>query len=74
MDDKIKSVIERLEALEREIETLKSDQKDILTEAKASGLSIKAIRKVIHRRKQDREELKRIEEIADQYEFVFESA
>jgi len=66
--DKLKSIIERFEALEQEVEALKYDQKDILTEAKNGGFNVKAIRAVIRRRKKDREELKRVEEVADDYE------
>ena len=66
--DQLKSIIERYEALEHEVESLKGDQKDILTEAKKGGFNTKAIRAVIRRRKKDREELKRVEEVADQYE------
>lgn len=60
MDSKrLKSIIERIERVDDEINEMKQDRKDILLEAKSAGFDPKAINHVIKQRrknKQQREE------------------
>jgi uncharacterized protein (UPF0335 family) len=56
--DKIMKVIERVENLEEEIKGLQEDRKEVYAVAKASGLDVTALRKVVARRKRDREAVK----------------
>ena len=56
------SFVERLERLTEEKKAVADDFKDVMAEAKSSGLDPKIVRKVLAIRKQDRE--KRLEEEA----------
>ena len=49
----LKSIVERIENLEEQIGGLRSDQKDIFTEAKSGGYCPKTLRKIIAIRKKD---------------------
>lgn len=51
--EQLKSIIERFENLDSEIQERRSDQKDILSEAKSNGYCPKTLRKVIAIRKKD---------------------
>lgn len=51
--EQLKSIVERIENLDGQIKELRSDQKDILTEAKGNGFDVKALRKVVALRKKD---------------------
>jgi uncharacterized protein (UPF0335 family) len=53
----VKSYVERVERLTEEKDVTITDIKDIFAEAKALGYDAKAMRKVIARRKRDREEV-----------------
>ena len=56
----LRAFIERIERLEEEKKALADDIKDVYGEAKANGFDVKAMRKIVTIRKQDRD--KRIEE------------
>jgi len=56
----LRAFIERIERLEEEKKALADDIKDVYGEAKANGFDVKAMRRIVAIRKQDRE--KRIEE------------
>jgi len=64
--DQLKSVVERIERLEEEKKSYTDDIKEVY--AKANGYDIKILRKVIARRKRDRNEIKEEEAILDLYE------
>lgn len=49
--DRLRSFIERWERLQEEIEALKTDQKEVMAEAKGTGFDVKTIRQIIKLRK-----------------------
>ena len=57
-DDKLRSLVERVERLNEERAALQSDIKDIFAEAKSDGYDVKALRKLISLRKMGGEECK----------------
>jgi uncharacterized protein (UPF0335 family) len=65
--EEILGYIERIERLEQEKASLGDDIKDVCAEAKARGLSAKAIRAIIKLRKLDPEERQASEAILDLY-------
>lgn len=52
-DAMILSVVQRVEAAEAEMRDKASDRKEIYAEAKANGLSVKALKKIVAARKLD---------------------
>lgn len=54
--DQLRSIIERIENLDGQINELRSDQKDIYAEAKGNGYDVKALRTIVRMRKQDANE------------------
>ncbi len=58
----LKTIIDRVERVEEELDGLKEDRKEIYEEAKGNGFDVKIIRKIVRLRKQDR--AKRQEEAA----------
>lgn len=66
--DQLKTIIERIERLEEEKKTFADDIKEVYAEAKGNGFDTKIIRKVIARRKRDRDELKEEEALIELYE------
>ena len=55
---KLRAFVERIERIEAEIDERKEDCKEIYTEVKSSGFDASIVRKIIARRKKDREKLK----------------
>lgn len=51
--DQLQSIVERIEHLDGEIKDLRTDQKDIYTEAGSNGFDVKVLRKVVAYRRQD---------------------
>lgn len=49
--DRLRSLIERIERLEEECSTIRSDIRDIFAEAKSAGFDAKIMKKVIKLRK-----------------------
>jgi len=49
--DQIKSIIERVERMDQEINERNNDKKEIFAEAKANGLDVPALKTVIRRRR-----------------------
>lgn len=60
--DQLKAIVERIEHLEEEKKAIADDIKDVYAEAKGNGYDVKALRKIIRLRKQDKNE--RVEEEA----------
>ena len=54
--DQLKAIVERIERLEEEKQTLAGDIRDVYGEAKANGFDTKTLRQVIRLRKQDTHE------------------
>jgi uncharacterized protein (UPF0335 family) len=65
--DQLKSIIERVENVQQEIDGLASDKRDILTEAKSNGYDVKAIREILRLRKQDADKRREHEAMVDTY-------
>ena len=64
----LRSFVDRLERLESEIKEMNSDKADVYTEAKGSGLDVKALKTVIARRRKDPSELTELDQIVETYE------
>ena len=69
----IKSIVERVERLQEEIDGLNSDKSDIFKEAKANGYDVKALKTVIARRRKDPAELSEHDAIVETYLAALES-
>jgi len=67
VNGQLKAIVERIENLEEQIGGLRSDQKDIFTEAKSGGVDVKALRTVIRLRKQSPEDRAQQEAILETY-------
>jgi uncharacterized protein (UPF0335 family) len=65
--DILRSLVERIERLNEEIDALNSDKKDIYGEARAGGFDAKVLRKLVSLRKQDRDERMEQEAILELY-------
>jgi uncharacterized protein (UPF0335 family) len=65
--DRLRSLVERIEAIEQERSELALDVKDLLAEAKSSGFDVKAIRAVLRLRRQDKDERSAREELVQSY-------
>jgi uncharacterized protein (UPF0335 family) len=63
----LKEIIDRIESIEQERAELAGDVKDLLQEAKSSGLDVKAIRAILRRRRQDPAELEAREALIAEY-------
>ena len=70
--DELRAIIERIERLEVEKQDAAEAQKDVYAEAKGDGYDTKIIRKVIARRKRDRDDLAEEEAILEVYETALE--
>jgi len=66
-NEQIKSIVERIERLTEEKQSIADDIKDIYAEAKGNGYNVKALRAVIRRRKQDAAALAEHEAILETY-------
>lgn len=55
-DERLRSIVERIERLNAEADALKADIKEVYSEAKGSGYCTKALKKVIAERKKDESE------------------
>lgn len=51
--DQLKSIIERIERLNEEKETIAGDIRDVYAEAKGNGFDVGALRTIVKMRKQD---------------------
>lgn len=65
--DQLRAIVERIERLEEEKQTIASDIKDVYAEAKGTGFDVKALRRVISLRKIDKNERLEQEAILDTY-------
>jgi len=68
----LRAIIERIERLEAEKQDAADGQKEVYAEAKGTGYDTKIIRKVISRRKRDRDDLAEEAAILDMYETALE--
>lgn len=65
--EQLKAIVMRYERLAEEKTILSEDQKDIMAEAKGNGFDTKIIRKLIARRKRDRDEVEEEEAMLQLY-------
>lgn len=65
--EQLKSIIERIENLNEEIDGLKGDVKDIYSEAKGVGFDVPILRSIIRLRKKSREERQEEEALLETY-------
>lgn len=65
--EQLRTLIERIERLEADKEALTSDIRDVYTQAKASGFSVKVVRQLVRLRKMDKEERDEQEALLELY-------
>jgi uncharacterized protein (UPF0335 family) len=65
--DQLKAIVERIEHLEEEKKAISDDIRDVYAEAKGNGYDVKALRKVIRLRKQDKDERAEEEAVLETY-------
>ena len=65
--EQLRTLIERIERLEADKEALTSDIRDIYTQAKAAGFSVKVVRQLVRLRKMDKEERDEQEALLEAY-------
>jgi uncharacterized protein (UPF0335 family) len=65
--EQLKSVIERVEALETQIKELGSDRGDIYKEAAGNGFDVPALKAIIRARREDPEKRRAREEMVETY-------
>lgn len=63
----IRQFVSDHEALQREIDDSRVDQKDLVTVMKSKGYNVKALREILKRRKQDAGERQELEETVQLY-------
>lgn len=66
-EDRLRSLVERHERLETEVKALRSDQADILKEAKSAGYDVPALRQVLRFRKMDSDKLQALDDMVELY-------
>lgn len=66
--EQLRKFIERIERLEEEKKDIAEDQKEVYASARAVGFDTKIMRKVVARRKRDRDALREEESLIDVYE------
>ena len=70
--DELRQIVERIERIQAEKDDAAQAQKDVYSEAKGRGYDTKVLRKVIARRKRDRDDLAEEEAVLDMYEAAME--
>lgn len=64
----LKSIVERIEAVETEMRDRMEDRKEIYLEAKSNGFDVPALKAIVARRRKDQEKLAAHEQMVDTYE------
>lgn len=65
--DQLRSIVERIERLEEEKQSLVDDVKEVYAEAKANGFDVATLRQVVRLRKKDAAERMEAEALLDLY-------
>ena len=65
--DQLRTLVERIEQVEEEIQELNEARKEIYLEAKGNGFDVKVLREVIRLLKQDQKEREEHETLLDVY-------
>ena len=63
----LRALVQRIEKLEEEKQTIAADIREVYAEARASGFDVKALRTVVRLRMQDNEERKEQEALVELY-------
>ena len=71
---RIRSLVERIENLDNELQELNEQKKEVFSEAKAEGLDVKILKEILKVRKQDKEERDERETLLDLYMRAMEQA
>lgn len=69
----LKSIVERIEAVETEMRDRMEDRKEIYLEAKSNGFDVPALKAIVARRRKDQEKLRIHEQMVDTYESALEA-
>jgi uncharacterized protein (UPF0335 family) len=72
--DRIRSLVERIEQLDTEIQELTEDKKEVFAEAKGEGFEVKVLKEIIRLRKQDKDERDEHETLLDVYMRAMDTA
>jgi uncharacterized protein (UPF0335 family) len=64
----LKSIVERIEAVETEMKDRMEDRKEIYLEAKSNGYDVPALKAIVARRRKDQEKLAAHESIVETYQ------
>jgi len=71
---KIRTLVERIEHLDTEIQELNEQKKEVFAEAKGDGFDVKILKEIVKLRKQDEEERDERESMLDLYMRAMEQA
>ena len=71
---KIRAFVERIENIDREIQELNEQKKEVFAEAKGDGFDVKILKEIVKLRKQDEEERDERESMLDLYMRAIEQA
>ena len=72
--DRIRSLVERIEQLDTEIQELTEGKNEVFAEAKGEGFEVKVLKEIIRLRKQDKEERDEHETLLDVYMRAMDTA
>lgn len=65
--EQLRSIIDRVENLDGQINDLRSDQRDIYKEAGSNGFDVPALKAIVRARREDPEKRKAREDMVDHY-------
>jgi uncharacterized protein (UPF0335 family) len=71
--DRICSLVERVERIDKEIKALNEGKKEVFVEAKGEGFDVKVLKEILRLRKQDKDERDEQESLLDLYLRAMES-
>ena len=71
---KLRTIVERVEHIDKEIKELNETKREIFAEAKSNGFDLKVLREVIRIRKKDKQERDEQETLLDLYMHAIEAA
>ena len=66
----LRGYVSRVERLQEEIDALNTDKKEIFGEAKACGLDVPTLKKVVQRRRKDKDEVFEQDTLLELYERI----
>ena len=65
--DHLRTIVERIEHIEQEINELNESKREIYQEAKSNGFDLKVLREIVRRRKQDQKAREEHESLLELY-------